>query len=435
MKSGSVRSSLQAHFLLILASILLLAHTSQACRFNVRDVGFVDLGSQPYKLYCYVDDAVPNELATQVADISLAALLESNIEPEVVNLDTAKGHPGLQHATQEKNPGKPFAALVSPEGQSIILPLIELGKTPAESLWAAFESLYESPWRDKLMESVLKTYGAVIILEGNDPAENVRARTAVEKSIATIAQLIRDKKLEKDIAAPPVLHTLSRDKAASERITLWSLGLDLDDPGAQIAMLYGRGRQIGRALKGPQLNDRTIHAVLNTIGLSCECGLDRSWMQGAMLPMKWDEDVQQQVAQHLGFDPENPAIKMEMSQILSKGGSGQGAKTKVAQADIDTLLAGYSESAATPTGPDVDAPKATADNIDEAAPVTSDNNAQAEVMATDQTLPKAVGELPTAAPAANRSDRLRPMLLLFAGAAALVVGAGIVILLRGRGGG
>ena len=409
------RPVLQA--VLLLAAFVLLTQTTLACRFNVRDVGFVDLGSQPYKLYCYVDNQTPDELVTQIGDIALAALLDSNITAEVVNLDTADRHPGLEFATLEEHLGAPFAALVSPEQRSILIPLTFPDKTPDESLWAAFESMYESDWRDKVMATVLETYGAVILLDGADPAENKKAREAAEKSIATIAKLIRDEKLEKDIAKPPRLHVLARNAAASERVALWSLGIDLDDPAAQMAILYGRGRQIGRVLKGPQLNDRTVHAVLNTIGLSCECGLDRSWMQGAMLPLKWGEDIQRRVAGHLGFDPENPAIKMEMSQILSKSGAGQGAKIKVAQADIDTLLNNYSETSATPTAPD----PPIEDELD-----ISDSSE----MVAPTGLP---GTATAIAPTSDRAGKLRLTMLLFGGAAALIVAAGVFILFRGRG--
>ncbi len=419
-KSGWVRPILQASLLLALVLALLLTQTAQACRFNVRDVGFVDLGSQPYKLYCYIDSRTPAELVTQIGDISLAALLDSNIEAEVVNLDTAKGHPGLEFATLEEHPGMPFAVLVSPEKRSLLIPLVAPGEAPAESLWSAFESLYESTWRDEVMATVLETYGAVILLEGSDPTENQKARDAAEKSIATIAGLIRDKKLEKEIANPPRLHVLTREQAAKERVTLWSLGIDLDAPGAQMAMLYGRGRQIGRVLKGPQLNDRTVHAVMNTIGLSCECGLDRSWMQGAMLPLKWDEDVQQRIAKHLGFDPEDPAIKMEMSQILSKGGAGQGARIKVAQADIDTLLNNYSESNAAQAAPASD---------DSVMPAASGIITPTKAPATTPDVAPAHAE----APKQNRSGRLRPLLLILGGVAAVILGAGVFILLRGRG--
>jgi hypothetical protein len=40
-----------------------------------------------------------------------------------------------------------------------------------------------------------------------------------------------------------------------------------------------------------------------------------------MLPGRWDEKTQTLTAAALGFDPENPMIKLEMSQILRRGTS------------------------------------------------------------------------------------------------------------------
>jgi hypothetical protein len=407
--------------------------TSLACRFNVRDVGFVDLGSKPYQLFCFVNKDTPAELVSQIEDISIAALLDSNIEAEVVNVDTAIGHPALKHTELKKDWAMPYATLVSPEGASIPIHLLDLERTHTEALWTAFESLYEAPMRDKIMESVLNTYGAIILLEGTDAAENLKARAAAEKSIAAIAKLIRDEKLEKEIKNPPVLHVLSRNDASREGVTLWGMGIDVNEPSAQIAMLYGRGRKIGKTLKGAQLNDQTVHAVLNTIGLSCECGLDRSWMQGGMIPLKWGDDIQSQVAKHLGFDPESPAIKMEMSQILSKGGAGQGAKIKVAQADIDTLLAGYSEISAT-AAESTATPEA---SVDSAAANSTEAAAEKPPVATSVTKLYEVDESKGEAITPKETDkapekRLRNMMLFLGMVAMLVVFAGVFVLFRGR---
>lgn len=412
---------------LILAPVIALA-----CRFNVRDVGFVDLGSKPYQLFCYVDKNTPAELVSQIEDISIAALLDSNIQAEVVNIDDQAGHPGLAHANVKQNSGMPFATLVSPDGDALPIPLPTRGQHQSEALWSAFESLYESPWRDEVMESAINTYGAVILLEGADPLENKKARDAASKSIAVITQLIRDEKLEKEIKNPPVLHVISRKEAGKERVTLWGMGLNLEEPGAQIAMLYGRGRKIGRTLQGAQLNDQTVHAVLNTIGLSCECGLDRSWMQGGMIPLKWGDDIQSRVAKQLGFDPESPTIKMEMSQILSKGGAGQGAKIKVAQADIDTLLAGYSEINATSAS---DNPSPEATTASDAAPIT-DNGAEEEPTAIQVNKLYEVDESNNKPVETNETERkpnrLRSMIIFLVMGAGFVVLAGVLVLFRGR---
>jgi hypothetical protein len=40
-----------------------------------------------------------------------------------------------------------------------------------------------------------------------------------------------------------------------------------------------------------------------------------------MLPARWDENLQAQAAESLGFDPENPTIKTEISWIIGRGTS------------------------------------------------------------------------------------------------------------------
>jgi len=35
--------------------VCLQAHPALACRYNVRETGFVDLGMEPYILYAYID--------------------------------------------------------------------------------------------------------------------------------------------------------------------------------------------------------------------------------------------------------------------------------------------------------------------------------------------------------------------------------------------
>ena len=110
--------------------------------------------------------------------------------------------------------------------------------------------------------------------------------------------------------------------------------------------IAGDAETVGLALRDARLDERALTAIVNTIGLNCECGLDRKWMQGTMIPQKWDEDVQKRFANQLGFDPESPAIRIEMSQILAKGGKGQGAnhQTQIG-GTLDDLLMGYREGA------------------------------------------------------------------------------------------
>ncbi len=126
--------------------------------------------------------------------------------------------------------------------------------------------------------------------------------------------------MPKPIAYPPVLLSIGSESLSREKILLWSLGLDAEkssEPHAVI--LYGRARWIGPLFEGEQITEENLAAVLFVIGDDCECGFDYRWLQGTMLPAKWDEKLQARVVESLGFDPENPMIKMEISRIIGRG--------------------------------------------------------------------------------------------------------------------
>ena len=119
-----------------------------------------------------------------------------------------------------------------------------------------------------------------------------------------------------------MLVEVSRGTFSAEKVLLWSLGLeaeDINEPCA--AVIYGRARWIGPLMRGEQISANIVANILYVIGADCECGLDRSLMQGTMLPVRWGEEIQAKAAKGLGFDPENPMIKMEINRILRMGAS------------------------------------------------------------------------------------------------------------------
>jgi hypothetical protein len=125
------------------------------------------------------------------------------------------------------------------------------------------------------------------------------------------------KLMPKLVDKPPVLVVIDSKSLPEERILLWSVGAEVDKINQPCtAVLYGKARLIGPLLKSEQITETTLVNILSIIGADCECGLDRSWILGKSLPVRWDEKIQAQVAKSLGFDPENPMVKMEMSQIL-----------------------------------------------------------------------------------------------------------------------
>ncbi len=69
-----------------LAMILIgmVAFNALACRFNVRDVGFVDLGSAPYRLFVFLPDATTKAERESLQSIAYATYLDSNVKAEMV---------------------------------------------------------------------------------------------------------------------------------------------------------------------------------------------------------------------------------------------------------------------------------------------------------------------------------------------------------------
>ena len=51
-------------FAFILIINLFLYSQAFSCRYTVRDIGFTDIGSTPYRLYFYVDNNTPEEITS-----------------------------------------------------------------------------------------------------------------------------------------------------------------------------------------------------------------------------------------------------------------------------------------------------------------------------------------------------------------------------------
>lgn len=355
---------------------LLFALDALACRFNVRDVGFVDLGSEKYRLLIFVHDDTSAAEVESLESIAYATYLESNVIAKVLTASAAtKGEAAKFLPANFK---KAQAVLISDDGKrSLPVSLAVEGKPLSVSAWDGLESVFDSARRNAIVSKVYEHYGVILIVEGKNADENARIRKMADTVVASITSKMD--KLEKEIREAPVVEVISAREFASEKAFMWSLGITEIADTPQVAVLYGRGRIIGPVLRDAQLDERALTAIVNTIGLNCECGLDRKWMQGTMIPQKWDEDVQKRFADHLGFDPESPAIRIEMSQILSKGGKGEGAnrQTQIG-GTLDDLLMGYREGAlnltkveptpAPPEVPDPAAPEAETPNPPTALP-------------------------------------------------------------------
>jgi len=306
-------------FAVILGCLSIQTQPVFGCRYNVREVGFIDVGVETYRLFVYLPQAVPPDEVARLKETADAALVDSNVRFEVVAADADANHPAMEFLAIHGITNSPAAVLVSPDGQSIPLPLPvgPLGQVVSSAL----DYVLHSPTRQRILEEAAVNYAVVLLIEGPQQDHNIQAREVVSAAIGRIREQLD--LLPKPISRTPVVIALDPPSFDRERLLLWSLGLkpqDVKEPCA--AVFYGRGRWIGPLVKGAKLMADPLTALLFVIGSDCECGLDHRLLQGTMLPVRWDQSLQQKVAESVGFDPEDPLVKMEMVSIVRRGMGG-----------------------------------------------------------------------------------------------------------------
>jgi hypothetical protein len=311
------------YLLFIIGAYCLVVHGGPAygCRYNVREVGFIDIGIEPYQLFAYVPENTPAQEVEALKEAVDAALVDTNIRFEPVTVDADANQPALKFVATHSIDRFPAAVLVSPDSQSRPVPLAEGGPSLGESVCSVLKGVLHSPTCRQILEKTADNYGVVLLIEGPDPQGNAAAREAVATAVSRVGGQLAD--LPKPIARPPAMVVLERQSLAREEILLWSLGLapqDINEPYA--AVFYGRGRWIGPLFQGDMITADHLTDILLIVGADCECGLDHRVLQGTMLPARWDETLRRKTADSLGFDPESPMVRMEMVSIVRRGMGG-----------------------------------------------------------------------------------------------------------------
>ena len=265
-------------------------------------------------------------------------LRETNITAEVVDVAANPNDEAVAYLAQTSREELPICLLVAPESD---LQPFQVSIESEDDLSSLTKGITASATRDRILETLLKAYAVMVVVEGEDAQENERAIEAAEFAIRQLQGIMAQ--LDKPVDTPPQLIKISAADRKRERVLLWSLGIDAAEPSkTSVAILFGRGRRLGPVLAGGEIAGTTLFDNLALVGKSCECELDRSWMQGPMFPHRWDATRQADVAAALGFDTENPLVKVEISRIIARGASN---RTVLAEPDLDELdpLLGYGE--------------------------------------------------------------------------------------------
>ncbi len=313
-------------------------YPASGCEYNVREVGFIDVGIEPYRLLVYLPENAPAGEVSSLKDAMDVALAETNIRFQLVAAGADANQASVELAKTHGIDRFPAALLVSPDGQSMPLDVSRAssprseGGTPstqislAQAIPAALGSALDSPLQRQILEKCADAYGVVLLIEGPAAQANATAREAIAAALRQIGEQLEflpTPAKSKPITMGPELVVLDQKSLTREQVLLWTLRLkpqDVNQPRA--AVFYGRGRWLGPLFDAATLTAGNLTQLLSVIGGDCECGLDHRWLQGTMLPARWDETLHEKVVASLGYDPENPMAKMEMVSIIRRGMGG-----------------------------------------------------------------------------------------------------------------
>jgi hypothetical protein len=295
---------------LTLALLLTLPAPAFSCRYNVREIGFVDVDQPKFRLAVFVHGDEQKDWLPLFQSTATRLLGPSNLSWDVIDEVQQTGSPELRHRAQlgPRLPGGMVLAAGREDGWPVFL------HVPADELTAKLSALVASPARAQIVNAVIETYGAVLLLRGQDETANAAARNTATAAIKLIDASLAD--LPKRIEHGPRLIECD-PSLPEEQIVAWSMGVngkDLTRP--VVAVLYGRGRLAGPPLQGAALTSTALRDQLALVGANCECTLDHAWMTAPSIPLVLTAAEDARISAALGFDPGAASIKAEVHHIL-----------------------------------------------------------------------------------------------------------------------
>ncbi len=292
-------------------ALFALAGPATACRYNVREIGFVDAASPPFRLVVFVHGEEQADWLPEFNHTAGGVLTKSNITTEICDETQATNAPELPLRAQ-LGPRLPGAMLLAP-GRANGWPVFLHFR--GDELKRKLETLVISDARRQISAAVVESYGAVLLLRSTDESANQNAKTIAHSAITATKASLAD--LPKRIAEGPRLVEID-PSLPDEQVLAWSLGVDGKDLAAPVlAVVYGHGRLAGSPLQGANLTETKLLEQLSVVGADCECTMDHGWMTAGALPFRLEEKAEQSLRGHLGFDPGAPSVRAEISQILA----------------------------------------------------------------------------------------------------------------------
>ena len=304
---------------------LIVVSAALACRYTVRDIGFVRLADPVITLLLINSDASPDRVSDALNDLPLTV--------RSLDADHAPEHPAVKLRTPETT-----AFLMDDKGR--LLPV----KDPL--------TLGRSPLAMELADQAATTFAFVMLLEGGSPEDMAVAREEVDRLQGRLQAI--EEHLPRPLGHPLDIRTLSPEQQRRDAPLLWSLGVDLPVQAPTVLIAYGRARRAG----DPVVVDRVTRAEaageliaqLALVGESCECDTSRAWTLEPVGMVPWARDTHSKASSALGFDSESPMVRAEVVRILDRGSS-ERPKTENRPDSLEELLLGYGETSLDPVGP------------------------------------------------------------------------------------
>jgi hypothetical protein len=320
-----VIASMRSVWITALLLPLVVASVAYACRYTVRDIGFVRLGDPVIQVVLINPDSSPDLIGDALKDLPL--------EVQSVDAEHAPEHP----AVIARTPGT-TAVLMDEQGR--MLPIkdpLTLGRTPLAMELAA---------------QAATTFAFVMLLEGGSTEDMIVAREEVDRLQARLNAI--EEHLPRPLGHPLDIRTLTPQQQARDAPLLWSLGIDLPVQAPTVLIAYGRARRAGE----PVVVDRVTRAdaageliaQLALVGESCECDTSRAWTMEPVGLVPWARDTHSKASSALGFDSESPMVRAEVVRILDRG-SNDRPNVENRPDSLEQLLLGYGETSLEPTGP------------------------------------------------------------------------------------
>lgn len=313
--------------LMMVTLVLALACPVLACKYAIRDVGFVSLDDRPYEVKITLPKHVDDQEVQALRNIMRHLERDTNLRSQISIAPDATG------ITLD---------FIAPQGQTLRREVGE--RVSAELITAQVLSFLKDPLTEALADRLITSFAAVLIVEGTDKTANQKLRDSVEEAIRRVD--LNMQRFDKPVAVGPFVMRVTPEQAASSTL-LWSLGFA---PGGQHAdaqpaavVMFGKVRRLGPVMSG-EATPGEIYQRLALAGQSCECELDTTWVYGEPAPIIWDATRRQHTFESLLFDPEDPLVRAEISHILMQNANRhQGGEVAARVAGVDDVLFGYSE--------------------------------------------------------------------------------------------